>query len=210
VGFSLGEYDKSQTLIIDPIISYSTFLTGTAGGARGQDIAVDASGSVYLTGSTFLDYGFPGTEGALKLTDVEFPNRNYIFVAKLSSDGSNLLYSAVIGGTSGIPDPSVPGTSTYLDNMGAGIAIDSTGSAYVVGSTASRNFPTTPGAIVATYNPEPDPGEVTPKYAGFAMKLSASGGQLLYSTLLPDAFPTSIAVNKAGQATLAGFGREGF
>src|SRR4030095_14459762 len=105
----------------------------------------------------------------------ELLNRNYVFISKLSPDGSRLIYSAIIGGTRAVPDSSPLSRTSYLDNFGTGIAVDEEGSAYVVGSTVSQNFPTTPGAIAVSYNPEPGAGEAAPKYAGFALKLSAAG-----------------------------------
>ena len=210
VSFSIGQYDSSRELIIDPVISYSTFLTGTAGGGSGQDLAVDAAGNAYVTGFTFIDSNFPVTENTPKIAQPEFPDRNYVFVSKLSPGGSSLIYSAVIGGTELIADPSAGGNPTYLDNLGNSIALDGGGNAYVVGVTASRNFPTTPGAIAAGYNTTPGAYDILPKYAGFALKLSASGEALLYSTLLPEAFPTAVAVDATGQATLTGYGQDGF
>ncbi len=75
VGFEVGEYDRRLPLIIDPILSYSTFLGGDRSGDA-QDIAVDADGNTYLTGSNGAD----------------------VSVIKLDRTGSKLLYATYFGG----------------------------------------------------------------------------------------------------------------
>ncbi|MGB5764798.1 MAG: DUF4347 domain-containing protein, partial [Sedimenticolaceae bacterium] len=62
IGFTLGEYDSSRELVIDPILDYLTFIGGT-GYEVGQDIAVDGSGNVYITGQA-VSTDFPKTTGA--------------------------------------------------------------------------------------------------------------------------------------------------
>ncbi len=120
VGFVLSNYDQSAELIVDPIISYSTFLGGTALDIAGG-IAVDASGYLYITGTTY-SADFPVTFGTLH-------GPIDAFVTKLNPSGTSLVYSTFIGGTS-------------VDS-GSGIALDSAGNAYVTGSTSSTDFPFT-------------------------------------------------------------------
>ncbi|MGQ9863908.1 MAG: hypothetical protein ACUVRD_05450 [Bacteroidia bacterium] len=84
-------YDKSQPLIIDPLIS--TYLVG-GDNNRGYALAVDASGHVYVTGRT-ESRSFPTAVGAFDPTHNGYSN---IFVFKLSPDGSSLLYSTYLGG----------------------------------------------------------------------------------------------------------------
>jgi hypothetical protein len=74
IGFTLGRYDRSKPLVIDPVLSYSTYLGGTlADGANG--IAVDSSGNAYVVGSTFST-NFPVTTGAAQSVNNEPANFN--------------------------------------------------------------------------------------------------------------------------------------
>jgi hypothetical protein len=121
VTFTVGPYDPREPLVIDPLLGYSTFLGG-AKGDGGSAIAVDATGSAYITGVT---------------ESLDFPRFNFYdgflsgysdaFVTKLNPTGTALVYSTFLGG-GGI-------------ERGNGIAADATG-AYVTGKTASVNsFP---------------------------------------------------------------------
>ena len=123
VGFELADYDRSLPLVIDPVLSYSTYLGGTDF-ELAFGIAVDSTGNAYLTGDT----------GSL-----DFPTMNPLqpayaggpfdaFVAKLDAAGSALVYSTYLGGIE--------------DDSGAGIAVDSAGNAYLTGDTNSLDFPT--------------------------------------------------------------------
>ncbi|MCZ7573674.1 MAG: SBBP repeat-containing protein [Ardenticatenaceae bacterium] len=111
---------------------YSTFLGGN-GDEAGSGIAVDASGAAFLTGFTYST-SFPTTPGAFQTT---YEGGRHAFVTKLKAAGSELLYSTLLGGS--------------LEDGGNNIAIDASGSAYVVGFTRSFDFPTTPGAFQATW-----------------------------------------------------------
>lgn len=123
VQFRVANFDSRKPLVIDPILSYSTYL-GTGDNETGWGIAVDSSGSAYVTGSTGSN-SFP-------TTGVNFiPGDNssgHAFVTKLDASGSSLIYSTLIGGTS--------------TDIGFGIALDASGSAYITGRTSSTNFPT--------------------------------------------------------------------
>ena len=110
---------------------YSTYLGGSD--AEGGGIAVDAAGSAYVTGVTFLG-DFPTTAGAFQTS---FGGGFDTFVAKLNPSGASLVYSTYLGGSD--------------DDRGDGVAVDGAGSAYVTGVTGS-DFPTTAGAL------QPSPG----------------------------------------------------
>jgi hypothetical protein len=119
VGFVLGNYDRSRELVIDPTLSYSTYLGGTSDD-RGQGIAVDGSGNAYVTGEAG-NTSFPHTSG-------NFTGGTHdAFVTKFTSSGT-MAYSTFIGGTS--------------DDDAIGIAVQA-GNAYIVGSTISTDFPAT-------------------------------------------------------------------
>jgi hypothetical protein len=114
-------------------LAYSTYLGGNAGD-WGNGIAVDLSGSAYVTGETW-SVGFPVTPGAF---DRRLDGFYDAFVAKLDSTGGSLLYSTYLGGNG--------------DELGYSIAIDSIGNAYVTGGAWSAGFPVTPGAFDTTFN----------------------------------------------------------
>ena len=183
VGFELGKYDASRPLVIDPVLVYSTFLGG-ANVDTGNDITVDASGNAYVTGTTQLlvvPSTFPTTAGAF---DTTHNGSRDAFVTKLNPTGSALVYSTFLGGSD-------------LDSA-SGIAIDSSGNAYVTGSTASPDFPTTAGAFDTTRSGFRD---------AFVTKLNPSGSVLVYSTLLggiDDELGRSIVVDTSGNVYVAG------
>ena len=179
VGFQLEKYDASLPLVVDPVLTYSTYLGG-AGSDYGQAIAVDSSGNAYVTGYT-TSTNFP-TANALQASNVN----EYIdaFVTKLNASGSALLYSTYLGG------------SSY--DTGWGIAVDSSGNAYMTGETYSSDFPTA-YALQASYGGG--------SYDGFVTKLNASGNALIYSTYLGgsnDDRGFGIAVDSIGNAYVTG------
>jgi hypothetical protein len=185
-GFATGSYDRTQPLIIDPGLDYSTYLGGS-GSEQAWDIAVDASGSAYVTGDTFESPNFPTTVGAFDASpSPAVPGGTYeTFVTKFDSSGA-MVYSTYLGSSGHLSPPS-------------GIAVDNSGSAYVVGGTGpSSDFPTTPGAFDVTPNGNND---------AFVIKLNPSGSALEYSTFLGGANDESafdIAVDATGSAYLTG------
>ena len=99
VGFDVAEYDHSRPLVIDPVLSYATYLGGNQRETN-LAIALDTDGNVYLTGVTWSG-NFPTTPGALGTP--AGTGSHVIFVTKLNSTGSAAVYSAYFGG---IPNPS--------------------------------------------------------------------------------------------------------
>jgi len=162
---------------------YATFLGGS-GEDVGSEIASDSSGAAYVTGYTVdAVTDFPTTPGAYDITHNGWSDA---FVAKLDASGSALLYATFLGG------------SGYYDD-GWGIAVDSSGAAYVTGETSSADFPTTPGAYDTTYNGG--------SYDAFVAKLNASGSTLLYATFLGGSgvdWGGGVAVNISGAAYVTG------
>jgi hypothetical protein len=254
VTFEIAPYDRTRPLIIDPVLSYSTYLGGSdMDYANG--IAVDPSGSAYVTGytasidfplanpaqsspgggtcsdgvdtipcfdafvtklnpagtalvySTYLggsneDYGTGialDASGDAYVTgytnSTDFPVQNALqaenaggydaFVAELSADGAFLIYSTYRGGSG--------------DDIGTGIAVDSSGNAYISGYTASPDFPVTPGALQTNYGG----GD----HDGFVVKFNSGGAKLGYSTFLggsADDYAYGVAVDSAGDAYVTG------
>src|SRR5439155_3924482 len=87
VGLRLGRYDHSRPLVIDPVLSYSTYLGGS-GADAGFAIALDGAGNAYLTGETFSP-DFPNAADA-------FAGSGDAFVAKLNANGTALLYASYL------------------------------------------------------------------------------------------------------------------
>jgi hypothetical protein len=114
-------------------LAYSTYLGGSSGDG-GRGIAVDSAGAAYVTGDT-ISTDFPTTPGAF---DTSFNGFADAFVTKLDPAGSRLGYSSYLGASN--------------SDDGIGIAVDSTGAAYVTGHTDSTDFPTTARAFDASAN----------------------------------------------------------
>ncbi len=156
---------------------YSTYLRGN-GNDRGNGIAVDSSGSAYITGETWSN-DFP-TVNPIQRT---YAGNNDVFVTKLSPSGSALVYSTYLGG------------SGY--DIGNGIAVDSSGAAYITGVTQSTNFPTV----------NPIQGTMMGGFDVFVTELNPSGSAFVYSTYLGGSAyddGIGIAVDSSGSAYITG------
>ena len=156
---------------------YSTYLGGGFGD-YGNDIALDAAGCAYITGST-VSTNFP-TQNPYQGT---LAGSTDAFVTKLSAEGNSLSYSTYLGGS--------------FNDTGSGIAVDATGSAYVTGYATSTNFPTM----------NPYQGTFAGVNDAFVTRLSAAGDSLNYSTYLGGGATDSgsgIAVDSAGCAYVTG------
>src|SRR5207302_5318250 len=94
VGFQVAAYDRTKPLVIDPVLSYSTYLGGS-GQEIGEGIVVDASGNAYVTGETDST-DFPTTAGAVQTT---FGGVRDAFVTKLNAAGTALVYSPYLRGS---------------------------------------------------------------------------------------------------------------
>jgi len=149
---------------------YSTYLGGSgksncggciATGDRGNAIAVDSAGNAYVAGST-TSSDFPLVAPFQTTT----PNPQVAFVTKINAAGSTLVYSTYLGGGP------TPGFTPQA--VATGIAVDSTGSAYVTGNACSISFPTL----------NPIQANLTSGCSAFVTKLAPSGSALVYSTYL--------------------------
>jgi YVTN family beta-propeller protein len=181
VGFEVAAYDGSKPLIIDPVLSYSTYLGG-GNDDQGRYIALDSGGNILMVGIT-ASTNFP-TVSPLQAS--YGGGGSDALVLKLNPAGSELIYSTYLGGSGSSGDG------------GFGIAVDSAGNAYVTGNTYSVNFPTTALAFDISYNGGSD---------AFVTKLNASGNALVYSTYLGSSGHEgggSIALDSAGNAYVAG------
>jgi hypothetical protein len=172
VGFTLGTYNPAYTLVIDPVLEYSTYLGGngasfTGLGVTSNEIAAitvdNTTGSAYLTGFT-PSTNFPTTADAYDPTfNDNFPFLiGDAFVTKLNPTGTGVEFSTFFGGS--------------LFDTGVGLTLDNTGNIYVVGATNSLNLPTV-NPFQANFGGGLDVDT-------FVAKFNPTGTQLLYSTYL--------------------------
>jgi hypothetical protein len=157
ISFAIGKYDRTRPLVIDPVLSYSTYLGGS-----GFDVplwsALDRQGNLYISGFTnSADY--PVTAGSV---EPHFGGGNLdAFVMKLNPDGSGVVYSTYLGGSG--------------NDIATGMSVARDGRAYVVGYTNSVDFPTQNALQPLFAGGSED---------GFVAALDASGSRFIYSTYL--------------------------
>lgn len=182
VEITLGPYDPAHGLVIDPVVSFSSFLGGS-GAEEARGVAVDAQGNVYVTGTT-QSSDFPATS-PISPPPAQFPGD--VFVAKLAPDGARLIWAVYIGGS--------------RTDVATDLAVDAAGNVLVTGYTDSLDFPATSGAFRTSA-----PGDgIDPD--GFVLKLNAQGTGLVYSTYLGGIDVDrihGIALDRDGNAYLAG------
>jgi RHS repeat-associated protein len=178
VGFTVGAYDATKPLVIDPVLVYSTYLGGS-GDDEAQDVAVDNAGNVYVIGHTVSNdfpVGNPAQGGR---------SGNYdVFVTKLNPEGTSIVYSTYLGGSN--------------VDLGFSLAVDAGGATYLTGATTSTNFPTrTP--VRATNSGNEDV---------FITKVDPSGAALVYSTYLGGSFTDAgfgLALDPTGSVAITGY-----
>lgn len=175
----IGKYDKSKTLIIDPLV-YSTYLGGTVNDIS-RGIKVDKYGRAYIAGEAMLNFDL--TVGAYQTT--YGGGGSDAFVSKINSAGSALIFSTYLGGNG-------------LD-AGHSIDIDTLGNIYIAGETSSLNFPVSAGAV--------QPAFMGSSMNGFITKINAAGNSIIYSTYLGGSTTNriyGIAIDKQKNAYVTG------
>jgi hypothetical protein len=181
--------------VIDPTLSYSTYLGGT-GNDYATAVAVDSTGSAYVTGYT-ASANFPTVAGAYQTscgggTSCSATHVN-AFVTKLNSSGTALIYSTYLGGS--------------VKDYGYGIAVDASGDAFIVGTATSNDFPTTPGSYqTACTGGSCVNGDI------FITELNPTGSGLVYSTYLAGVNTNqgnAIALDSSGNAYVVGYTKSG-
>ena len=172
VGFEIGPYDHNHELIIDPILTYSTFFGGS-GDDTSPSIAVDNVGAIYMAGSTDSSpASFPATTLQTLIPATLATPPTHAFVAKIvPSNTSAAIYETFLGGG---------GSDTAV-----GIGVDGAGNAYIVGNTTSgiggtANFPTTG---TNAYQTAPAGGSTGTSHV-FVSVLDSTGATLKYSSYL--------------------------
>ena len=161
VRFEVDDYDRAQTLVIDPTVNldkadYSTYLGGSSID-RIISSTIDNLGNVYVTGYTHST-NFPTTAGVYSTSNTGDADA---FVTKFSRTGRRLVYSTYIGGSD--------------FDFASSIAVNTTGNATIGGNTESSDYPTSAGAYDTVLN---GPNEA------FVTKLNVNGTALVFSTFL--------------------------
>lgn len=194
IGFEMAKYDTAKSLIIDPVLSYSTYLGGALDDF-GNAITVDVQGNIYVTGGTtssnyrttagVVQTKYAGADGGYQSVDGD------VFVTELNPSGSALVFSTYLGGSG--------------DDNAYGIVVDGPGNIYLTGGTNSSDFPVTPGVY------QPSFGGLTDV---FVTKLNPSGSSLVYSTHIGVSTEGirgfGIAVDDTGSAYVTGNAGPGF
>lgn len=156
VGFEIGAYDPARELIIDPVVSYSSFMGGVAPDYP-IGVATDREGHIFVAGSTIsLDFPIAGSP----FRDFN-TGRNDVFVMRIAASFQAWGWSTYFGGT--------------LDDLAAGVAVRSNGHVVVTGSTTSTNFPVNRGSFQETPGGGLD---------GFVAAVVADGGALSLASYL--------------------------
>jgi hypothetical protein len=181
-GFRVGPYDHSRTLVIDPtVLVYAGYLGGSSFDTA-YGIAVDSSGSAYVFGQTgSSDFPAASSTGSY---DTTFNGGTDLFLAKVSPDGTAVEWATYIGGDG--------------EEYAFGIAVDSSGNAYITGEADADSFPVTVGSFDTSYNGADD---------AFVAKVKSDGTDLVYSTYLGGSKYDSgygIAVDSSGNAYVTG------
>lgn len=161
------DFQRDPISIPLPTDEFVTFIGGEHAD-RVQSLFVTDAGDIYIAGNT-ASHDFPTTPGAWQPTHAGTPGQGYAsqdgYVAKLTAEGE-LVWSTFIGGSQR--------EGLY------GVRVDDAGYVYVVGTTASADFPVTPNAFDTRY------GGVDGEYGGdgYAVKLTPDGANAVYSTFI--------------------------
>jgi uncharacterized repeat protein (TIGR01451 family) len=185
VSFAVGTYDRRRTLVIDPAVTFSSYLGGS-NNDRAAGVSFDSAKNVYVAGSTASN-DFP-TLNSSQVYGGGFD----IFVTKMNPAGTAQIYSTYVGGSG--------------DDLSTAIKVDAIGNAYVVGESNSGDFPVTAGAAQTAYGGGQS-GNKGFQGDGVLFKLNAAGSGLVYATYLggkSDEIIEDVAIDAAGYAYVSG------
>jgi hypothetical protein len=166
-GLTVGPYDRTHTLVIDPGLLYSTFLGGT-GNDYPFDVQRGYDGCVYVCGATDGP-GFLVTAGAY---DTVF-NLGELLVVKLDSELMHVVYATYCGGRNPRSIYESPPTRPQM------MTVRSNGSLLITGDTVVDDLPVTPDAVRSAYDADTD---------GFILALSPDGGEVEYCSYFGGAY----------------------
>jgi hypothetical protein len=177
-GFEVDAYDRGSALVIDPVLTYGTYIGGT-GADQAYGVAVDSSGSAYVVGETW-PINFPKTAMFSSTT-----GNQDAFLIKLNPTGTAVIFAAYFGGKS--------------RDSARSVAVNAAGEAYVSGFTYSADFPKSLGGYRSSSLGQADV---------FAIRVDSSGSRLVYADLIGgagDDFASGIVVDSAGAAYICGY-----
>jgi uncharacterized repeat protein (TIGR01451 family) len=191
VGFRVASYDRDKELVVDPVITYASYLGGTDSsggvvwGEAATSVALDPGGNIIVVGySDAVD--FP-TMNAFQPSNEGFSDA---FVLKLDPPGSNIVFLTYLGGATG-------------DDFAYRTVVDGNSNILLTGGTDSSDFPTLMAA-------QPTYGGAGSGFYGdaFAAKLDSTGTTLVYSTYLggdEDEEGWGVDVDSSGYGYFAGW-----
>jgi hypothetical protein len=232
VSFTLGSYDATRELVIDPTLIFLGILGTGSVGTVPNGMTVDSSGEMIITGYTG-DLDFPVTGGALQTNCQNYSTgaatagfkrcgpgaTTSAFVTKISADGTSLVYSTYLHGLSGA-------------ESAQSVAADTAGNAYVLGITDSSDFPITGDAFQSLCQPyypnrgvySGSPSDYYPEISAcnggpagsysdalatlFVVKLNPTGSAILYGTFFGGTaavYPVQIALDSSNNIYFAGY-----
>lgn len=188
MGVQVGRYDQSLPLVIDPVLSYASYLGGSGIDSAAAAV-VDAAGYVYVAGQTD-SLNFPVMPGAYRTGATTGNPAGDVFVSKLNPSGTEVVYSTYFGGS--------------RSDAATAIAVDGQGNVFVTGHTESPDFPVTTGAFQLALRSS----ALAVWGDAFVTKLNPSGSALVYSTYLGGSgreVASAIAVGPGGDAFVTGW-----
>ncbi|MGA1819482.1 MAG: SBBP repeat-containing protein, partial [Thermoplasmatota archaeon] len=176
--FNLEEYDRTETIVIDPVV-YSTYVGGL-GSDQAYGMYVDGSGDSYVTGQTTAR-SFPVTPGAYS---TEWQGSLDAYVLRMNDNGTDIDFCTLIGGST--------------DESGFAVTLDGSDNIYLAGRVSSSDFPTTSGAYSRTYSG---------LYDLFVCKFDPTASNLLFSTYVggeSSEWPQNIALDGSNNIFVGG------
>lgn len=211
IGFAVGAYDHSRELVIDPVLTYSTYLGGE-NTESSVHVAIGPDDNIYLVGSTNSpNFPLPPSPPADPPVQSELnpaSGATNIFIAVINPNPppftSQLVYATYLGG-SGIDSAAGVAVHTALDQLTTGFDV------FVAGSTTSTDFPVKGAQVPFESGPGPDAG-----FHGFLARVNVGTitrtSSLRYSTYLAGSnatgnatdFVTGLAIDSAGNAYVTG------
>ncbi len=191
VSFALGTYNRKQKLVIDPILTYSTYLGGSGGDVAYGVTLNPATGEAYVTGET-ASTNFPTSPALQNYTpttgvpdSLGLLGQGNVFVTEFNAAGSGVVFSTYLGG-SGLD---IPSQIYFAPN----------GNLFIVGYTTSNNFPVTAGVFQTVYAGNQDV---------FLTEMKPDGSALVYSTYIGGTqidYGTKLAIDASGNAYVTGY-----